>query len=76
MLCPFYLVPFHPWSSVYALFFMLLGLEGQLQFLEKGKSIWLWTAGIAAAAAFLCRTPCGIVAYAAGVVLLDENGII
>ena len=70
MLCPFYLVPFHPWSSVYALFFMLLGLEGQLQFLEKGKSIWLWTAGIAAAAAFLCRTPCGIVAYAAGVVLL------
>ena len=70
MLCPFYLVPFHPWSSVYALFFMLLGVEGQLRFLEKGKSSWLFLAGASAVGAFLCRTPCGVAAFAAGTVLL------
>lgn len=74
-LCPFYLVPFHPWSSVYALFFMLLGLEGQLRFLENGKKEWLWGAGSCAAAAFLCRTPCGIVAFAAGFAVLLLRGI-
>ena len=75
LLCPFYLVPFHPWSSVYALFFMLLGVEGQLRFLEKGKKNWLILSGICAAAAFLCRTPCGVVAFGAGVVLLILKGI-
>ena len=74
LLCPFYLVPFHPWSSVYALFFMLLGLEGQLRFLEKEESCWLWLSGACAACAFLCRTPCGIVAFAAGAVLLMLKG--
>ena len=70
MLCPFYLVPFHPWSSVYALFFMLLGVEGQLRYLEKGKTAWLWLSGVSAVGAFLCRTPCGVVAFAAGTALL------
>ena len=70
MLCPFYLVPFHPWSSVYALFFMLLGVEGQIRFFESGRSLYLWGAGICAAAAFLCRTPCGLVAFGAGTAVL------
>ena len=74
LLCPFYLVPFHPWSSVYALFFMLLGLEGQLRFLENEQKRWLWLSGACAAAAFLCRTPCGIVAFAAGAVVLLLKG--
>lgn len=68
MLCPFYLVPFHPWSSVYALFFMLLGVNLQLAFLEKNKWWLLLGAGACAAGAFLCRTPCGVVAFAAGLV--------
>ena len=70
MLCPFYLVPFHPWSSVYALFFMLLGVEGQLRFFETGKPLFLWGAGACAVAAFLCRTPCGLVAFGAGTAIL------
>ena len=68
---PFYLMSFHPWTSVYALFFMLLGLEMQLRFLEEEgsrKNPALW-AGVFAFAAFLCRTPCGIVTFAAGCVL-------
>lgn len=75
LLCPFYLVPFHPWSSVYALFFMLLGVEGQLRFFEKGKTSWLWLSGLCAAAAFLCRTPCGMVAFAAGAAVLVLKGV-
>lgn len=75
MLCPFYLVPFHPWSSVYALVFMLLGLELQLRFFEKGGKVLLWGAGLCACAAFLCRTPCGIVAFAAGMAALFLRGI-
>ncbi len=75
MLCPFYLVPFHPWSSVYALVFMLLGVELQLRFFEKGGKILLWGAGLCACAAFLCRTPCGIVAFAAGMAALFLRGI-
>ena len=70
-LCPFYLMSFHPWTSVYALFFMLLGVEMQLRFLEDDKSVHqpaAW-AGVCAFAAFLCRTPCGIVTFAAGIVL-------
>ena len=70
-LCPFYLMSFHPWTSVYALFFMLLGLEMQLRFLEDDTSVqhpaeW---AGVCAFGAFLCRTPCGIVTLAAGILL-------
>lgn len=70
-LCPFYLMSFHPWTSVYALFFMLLGTEMQLRFLEEDETLQqpaVWS-GVCAFAAFLCRTPCGIVAFAAGVVL-------
>ena len=75
MLCPFYLVPFHPWSSVYALFFMLLGVEWQLRFFETEKGVFLAGAGLCACAAFLCRTPCGLVAFAAGIMTLFLRGI-
>ena len=75
MLCPFYLVPFHPWSSVYALVFMLLGVEWQLRFLEKGNWKFLFGAGACAVGAFLCRTPCGIVAFCAGAATLFLRGI-
>ena len=71
-LCPFYLVSFHPWSSVYALFFMLLGLEFQLRFLEDPAlhgRLAMWS-GVCAAAAFLCRTPCGVVTFAAGTIVM------
>ena len=75
MLCPFYIVPFHPWSSVYALFFMLLGTELQLRFLEGGKGQLLFWSGVCAGAAFLCRTPCGLVSFGAGAAILLLRGV-
>lgn len=71
-LCPFYLWCFHPWTSVYALFFMLLGLEFQLSYLESGTPRWqnLFWSGACAGAAFLCRTPCGIVTWVAGMTVM------
>lgn len=60
-LAPFYLVVMHPWSSVYALFFMLLATEFMLRFEERGRKIDLFITGVAAAFAFGCRQPCGLV---------------
>ncbi len=70
MLAPFYLVPFHPWSSVYALFFMVLAGERMRRFTETGSCRVLAVSGVAGAAAFLCRTPCGAVALLAGLAVL------
>ncbi len=58
-LAPFYLLLMLPWSSVYALFFMLLTTEFVLLFEEHGRKTDLFIAGIAAAFAFGCRQPCG-----------------
>ncbi len=69
-LAPELLVTFHPWSSVYALFFMLLGLQFQLMYCERGCRILLAVAGGAAALAFLSRHPCGAAAAVAAVAAL------
>ena len=37
LMAPFYIVPFHPWSSVYALLFMLLSTEFLLRFVEAER---------------------------------------
>ena len=69
-MAPFYVVPFHPWSSVYALFFMLLSTEFLLRALEKDDRIFPALAGAAAACAFLARHPCGVVSFFAGALTL------
>ncbi len=68
-MAPFYFVPMHPWSSVYALFFMLLNAEFLLRFLEDGKTRALWLSGGCAALAILARPPCGVV-YLSGLAVL------
>jgi len=60
-LAPFYLLLMLPWSSVYALFFMLLATEFVLRFEEHNRKVDLFVAGVAAAFAFGCRQPCGMV---------------
>ena len=60
------LAPFHvwimlSWPSVYALYFMLLGGELLLKYLDTGRLRWLCGAGAAAGIAFGFRQPCGIV---------------
>lgn len=68
-MAPFYLVPMHPWSSVYALFFMLLNTEFLLRFLDDGRAWALWLAGGCAGLAFLARHPCGAICIAGLAVL-------
>ena len=69
-MAPFYVVPFHPWSSVYALFFMLLSTEFLLRHLERERWFYAALAGVSAACAFLARHPCGVVSFVAGALTL------
>ena len=69
-MAPFYVLPFHPWSSVYALFFMLLSTEFLLCFLDRERRIFPVLAGVSAACAFLARHPCGVVCFGAGALTL------
>ena len=69
-LAPFYFVPMHPWSSVYALFFMLLNAEFMLRFLDDGAERSLWLSGGFAGLAFLARHPCGVVYFSGLAVLI------
>ncbi|MBP5532061.1 MAG: hypothetical protein J6Y54_08570 [Lentisphaeria bacterium] len=69
-MAPFYIVPMHPWSSVYALFFMLLSTEFLLRFIDREYWSSSALAGVFAACAFLARHPCGVVSFGAGVLTL------
>lgn len=60
-LYPASMVTFHPWSSVYALFFMLLSALWVRKFLERQQPRYLLFSGAAAALALLSRHPCGAV---------------
>ena len=68
-MAPFYFVPMHPWSSVYALFFMLLNMECLLCFLDNGGRFSPYLAGGFAGLAFLARHPCGLI-FLPGLVVL------
>lgn len=68
---PFYFWDFHPWSSVFALFFLLLSLLLALLSIERSGTQALVLAalcGLCAALVFWCRQPAGLVAVLAGVI--------
>lgn len=69
-LASFYLVPMHPWSSVYALFFLLSAATLTVRYLDGGDRRVLFGAGVAAGLAFGCRQPCGFVLVLAAVITL------
>lgn len=69
-LAPFYLVVFHPWSSVYALFAMLFAADRMVVFLETGERRELFWSGVGTALAFGFRQPCGVVTLLAGILSL------
>ena len=60
-LMPDLLVTFHPWSSIFALFFSLLALWSEIRYLKCNKWYWLSGAGAAAGLTFLARHPVGVV---------------
>jgi len=57
---PYFLVPFLPWASVYALFFQLLGTYLLIRYEEHVNNSYLFGAGAATAATFLTRQPGGV----------------
>jgi hypothetical protein len=59
-LAPFYHVMFHPWSSVYSLFFQCASLLSVIKSIETKKIRYDTLAGLFAALAFWCRQPVGI----------------
>ena len=65
VLAPYLMVPFHIWSSVYALFFILLAAEFMLLAYEKEKNIFFYLSGICAGLIFGFRWPCGVVTFTA-----------
>ena len=65
LLMPDMMVTFHPWSSIFALFFTLSGVLFFLKYLQHAKKTMLFCAGCAAGCAFLSRHPCGVVTAAA-----------
>ena len=69
-MAPSYMIPMHPWSRVYALFFMLLSTEFLLRFFDSGKSWQPFAAGVFAACAFLARHPCGAAIFFSGAAVL------
>ena len=70
VLAPYLVVTFHIWSSVYALFCMLLGTELMLLAEERGKKIFLCLAGVSSMLAFGFRWPCGAVMLTAQSLIL------
>ena len=75
VLAPYLTVPFHIWSSVYALFFMLLAAECVLLAYEKEKQIFFYLSGICAGLVFGFRWPCGVVTFGALLCSLFAAGI-
>ncbi len=78
-LAPFYFWDFHPWSSVYALFFLLLATLCGLWAIEKSGSRGLIAAalcGLCAALTFWCRQPAGLVAVLAGLICFGLPALI
>lgn len=70
LLAPFYFWTFHPWSSVFSLFFLLLTLYGFIKYIETTKHIWIILAGISTACTFWCRQSVGLVVGLASFLIL------
>ncbi len=60
---PYYAMGFYflPWSSVYSLFFMMLGIYCYILYMETKKSLLLCLCAACSVCAFLCRQPVGMV---------------
>lgn len=52
--------PFLPWSSVYALFFLILSCYFVILYIEKNSLLFIFFAGVSSALTFWCRQPIGI----------------
>lgn len=60
-MAPFYFWVFLPWSSVYALAFLLMSAYNLMIYFEKRHSRWIFLSSAAGICCFFCRQPVGIV---------------
>jgi len=62
LLAPEYFTNLHfiPWSSIYALFFLVLSCYFLMLHIERKSLIYVFLSGFAAAMAFWCRQPVGV----------------
>lgn len=65
----FYGEQFFSWSSIYALFFLMMTMYCSVLFVENQREIYLVLGGIFTACAFWCRQPVGIVSILAVILL-------
>lgn len=66
LIAPYWMVVFHAWSSVYALFFILAMVYLCIRFIEQANPIYAVLCGVSAALLLMLRTPVGLVFIAAG----------
>ena len=72
-LAPFYFWQFHPWSSIYALVFLMLSLwllQMALNYRDWRTYLLCGLSGLSAALTFWCRQPVGFVTALAGILCL------
>lgn len=62
-MAPFYICLFNPWSSVYALMFLLISNYLFFCYIQHGKGILLVFCSLSTIACFFCRQPVGIVLF-------------
>lgn len=70
LMSPFFVFDFFAWSSVYSLFFQLLGLYFIMLYYEKSKFYFLFLAGAVASLTFWSRQPVGMLLTIALIVSL------
>lgn len=66
LIAPYWMVVFHAWSSVYALFFILAMIYLCIRFIECENTFSAVLCGVCAALLLMLRTPVGIVFIFAG----------
>ncbi len=71
MLAPFYTWTFHPWSSVFSLFFLLLTLYVALIATKRKSVVATFFVGVLSMLSFWCRQPVGIVTALAALLCLS-----
>lgn len=65
LLAPYYIMTFLIWSSVYALFFQLLGAWFLIISFKKNSNKLIFLSGVSTALTFWCRQPVGIFMFLA-----------
>ncbi len=76
LISPYIFWDFHPWASVFSLFFLLLTAEMVLRCEQGSTRLYPALAGLSAALAFWCRQPVGLVCILALLLIFSFFAIV